>query len=686
MYAVKRSVASNGVPSMTSKMLIESLGVYLPAKVVSTAEVLQGCKVPLRFPLERVTGIEHRHVAGENEFSVELARHAILDCLSRSHYTPEEIDLVISCDTSHSTGFLEHSAEPSTALKIMHDFGLSNALAFDVTNACAGIFTALVIVQSLLETGAIDNALVVSGEHITHLVRTAQLEIENFRDPRLACLTLGDAGVALMLERSDHGSAGFEAITLETLGQHSTLCIGKQTDRSHGGAIMLTESAELARVAIAESVNCTLDALKNHGWFPAGFQHCIMHQTAKIAVDEVIKVLNRQAGQSVLHPRNTINNLKSRGNTASTTHFVALMDHIRSGRIESGERILFGIAASGVTSGTALYTLDDLPDRVREEAKPRRAVNGWHDTASNGRATNQRARVKIESVGLRLDAAREPCDAISMLTSAARSCLAGSRYRRSEIELTINAGVYRDAFLCEPALASLVAGQLHDDSLDQSPNASGTLAFDLTNGALGVLEACFVAANMIASGSVRTAMVMAAEIEVNKSLGPQRSLGLEETGTAVVLDGSSRDGPGFGSFLFQSFPRHRHSFASHSAVTDGRTALAFERCASFEASCLECIAESVERLLKQEGLDREDIALVLPPFPSAAFVSRLADVLNFPQDRMIHPPVGAADIYTSSLAVAFHDVRQHDRARPGDIGLIIGIGSGIQVGCATYYF
>src|SRR4029077_17661090 len=147
--------------------------------------------------------------------------------------------------------------EPATALKLRHELGLSKALAFDVTNACAGIFTALVIVQSLLATGAIKNALVVSGEHITHLVRTAQLEIENFRDPRLACLTLGDAGVALVLERSRNGEAGFDAITLETLGEHSSLCIGKQTDRSHGGAIMLTESGMLARIAIEESVNRT---------------------------------------------------------------------------------------------------------------------------------------------------------------------------------------------------------------------------------------------------------------------------------------------------------------------------------------------------------------------------------------------------------------------------------------------
>ena len=671
---------------MHGRMLIESLGVYLPHKVVSTEEILAGCRVPLRFPLERITGIQYRHVAGDNEFSVDLARHAILDCLSRSRYKPEEIDLVVSCDTSHSTGFLEHSAEPATALKLRHDFGLCNALAFDVTNACAGIFTALVVVQSLLETGAIANALVVSGEHITHLVRTAQLEIENFRDPRLACLTLGDAGVALMLEASPHASAGFEPITLETLGQHSSLCIGKQTDRSHGGAIMLTESGELARIAIEESVNHTLGALQSHGWFPAAFQHCIMHQTAKLAVDEVVKVLNRKAGQCVLHARNTINNLKRRGNTATTTHFVALMDHVRAGRIDSGERVLFGIAASGVTSGTALYTLDDLPDRVRGETRSRQAAQGRNGHAANGHAPRSRHRVKIESVGLLPEAEGVPGDAISMLTAASRSCLNHSRYARNEIELVINAGVYRNDFLSEPAVAALVAGNLLADDPDQSSGAARMLAFDLTNGALGALEACFVASQMIASGKVRMALVMAAEIEVNKGLGPDRALGLEETGSAMILDGSADDGPGFGSFLFESYTRHLHSFASHSAVTEGRTSLSFERNESFEASCIDCIIKTVDRLLQQEGLDRQKLAVALPPFPSSTFVLRLADALEIPHDRMVRPPAGAKDLYTSSLAFAIDDVRRRHRVRPGDVGLIIGIGSGIQVGCATYYF
>jgi 3-oxoacyl-[acyl-carrier-protein] synthase III len=670
---------------MIGKMLIESLGVYLPHRIVSTEEVLRGCKVRLRFPLERVTGIAYRHVAGDDEFSVELAQKAILDCLSRSHYAPEDIDLIISCDTSHSTGYLKHSAEPATAVRLQRDFGLSGAVAFDVTNACAGIFTALLIVQSLLATGAIRNALVVSGEHITHLVRTAQLEIESVRDPRLACLTLGDAGVALILEQADRGAAGFEPISLQTLGEHSSLCIGKQTDRSHGGAVMLTESARLARVAIEESVNRTLVALRGNGWFPAEFQHCIMHQTARIAVEEVMRVLNRKSGQRVLHPQNTINNLRLRGNTATTTHFVALRDHVQSGRIESGQRVVFGIAASGVTSGTALYTLDDLPDRLRMPPAPPNG-NGLGVRRSRSDAVPHSQHVRIESLGILPPDQDVPRDAVSMLVAAARSCLRGSRYSPGDIELLINAGVYRNDFLCEPAVASIVAGRLQTGERPAAGPDRGTLAFDLTSGSLGVLEACWAASQMIASRAFRMAMVMAAEIEVNGDSGGGRRLGLEETGTALVLDASPVDGPGFRAFHFQSYPAFLDRFAAHSAVIGGRTVLCFERDATYESACLECISECVAETLKRARLDRSQIAVVLPPLISAGFVGRLARVLQMPHTRMVFPPERRRDLHTSSLVLAFLQLREQNRVRTGDVGLIVAVGSGIQVGCATYRF
>jgi len=155
--------------SVSSNSLIESIGVYLPEKCVTTDEIIQGCAKPLRFPLKEMTGINSRRMAGDTEFSVDLARKAVENCMAHSQHAPDQIDLVVCAHISRYDAPQTVTYEPSTAMVLKRDFGFSRALAFDVTNACAGMFTAIVIVHDLIRTGRIRRGLIASGEYISHL-------------------------------------------------------------------------------------------------------------------------------------------------------------------------------------------------------------------------------------------------------------------------------------------------------------------------------------------------------------------------------------------------------------------------------------------------------------------------------------------------------------------------------------
>src|SRR5262249_13002155 len=147
--------------------------------------------------------------AGDDTFSIDLAKHAIAKCLTISKYHPSDLDLLICCNMSRYDGpNFYYTFEPNTAIRLSKHFGCTRALTFDVGNACAVMFNAIKVVDALLKTGLIDVAMVVSGEYITHLTRTAQLEITDYTDHRLACLTLGDSGVALILERAPVAGVG----------------------------------------------------------------------------------------------------------------------------------------------------------------------------------------------------------------------------------------------------------------------------------------------------------------------------------------------------------------------------------------------------------------------------------------------------------------------------------------------
>ena len=123
-------------------------------------------------------------MAGEDEFSYDLAVKAVEECFAHSRHGPADIDLIVCCNISRFDGPDEYSFEPGTAVRLRNAFGLRNALAFDITNACAGMFTGIYLANGLIHAGEIRRALIVSGEYITHLTDTAQKEVSGLADQR----------------------------------------------------------------------------------------------------------------------------------------------------------------------------------------------------------------------------------------------------------------------------------------------------------------------------------------------------------------------------------------------------------------------------------------------------------------------------------------------------------------------
>ncbi len=620
-------------PDEKRNTVIESLGVYLPARTVSTETVMAECANEIRIPLERLTGIKNRRVVGEDEFSIDLARKAAGDCLSRSSYRREEIDLVIACNISRRDG-LGHrfTFEPSTASRLRDQCGFVNALAFDISNACAGMFTGITVADAFLQTGLVRNALVVSGEYISHLTETAQKEIEGPMDPRLACLTLGDAGAAVILERGPNGRVGFHDIDIATFSRYSKLCIAKATEGPHGGAIMFTDSVTQTAIAVKHAVPYVAAVMQRHGWRPETCDHLVMHQTSEASLNDAVAAINQTFGQGAANRDNTIYNVAERGNTASTTHFVALNDYILSNRIKSGDNVVFSVTGSGQTIGAALYTFDDLPDRMRRGASDQHGPSiGTDSYRKEAPAT---PRMCIDSVGIAPAGQSTSPSSIQLAVQAAKACLDASNLDRAAVGLIIHAGVYRDEFLSEPAVASLVAGELGINDDVQSPDGPKTLAFDVLNGAVGFLNACHVAAGMIGAGKADHAMVVTSEIENNTPESGYPSNGISQTGSAILL--SRSDGTeGFGRFIFQQHPEYSGALATYTQQREGRCRLQIDRDPNLAAIYLSCMPSAAKELLTQEGLDPSDIAVVLPPQLSAAALDELAAQIGIPRSRFV---------------------------------------------------
>ncbi|MGJ6968434.1 3-oxoacyl-[acyl-carrier-protein] synthase III C-terminal domain-containing protein [Streptosporangium sp. G11] len=656
------------------RSVIDSVGVALPAGSLSTREVVEGCAHPLKLPLETLTGIATRRIAAEGEYAVDLAERAARDCFERSSLGPGDIDLLINGSISRKDGPLRVSYEPSAAAQLRHRLGCARAWAFDIVNACAGNFTAIRIADAMIRAGQIGSALVVCGESISDLIRTAQKEITSDTDPRIACLTLGDAGSAVLLTRSDDERAGFEHIGIRTIGEHHALCVAGPTDASHGGMIMKTEMLALAVIMVREAVAHTHRTLGRMGLHYRDIDLVIPHQTSSTTIEAAGRHMNKVFGGPFLHENNVINNLADLGNTSTTTHVLALRDGVRAERIRPGARVLFGIAGSGISVGTAVYRLDDLPARLASGTRSTRTA-----PRTTGRGPWSRP-VEVAGLGIAHPGASEATSTLELIARASARCLRAADRRPSDVAMLINGGLYRSGMIAEPAVAAIAAGEL---GFDGATTASGDmLAFDLGNGGLGLFDACRVASALIRCGEVENVLVVASEVE-EREPGTSHP-GIAACGSALFLRADPERRRGFLGFHTHHLSDRVGSFAAWATQGDGRAFIRSDDRSILDEQCLEHLPRVVAELLDEMSVTPESIRALVPPSLSPASAERLRRRWPVLGKRLVALPGG--DLFTSAIPVGLRRLRDEKGAAPGDLVVLTGIAGGGQIGAALYRF
>ncbi|MFE3541799.1 3-oxoacyl-ACP synthase III family protein [Nocardia sp. NPDC059177] len=335
---------------------IEAVGAYLPAREVTTAELMRRLAVDAPLDLEKVSGVSARRVRAESEDSFSIALAAARSALANSRYDAAELDVIISCSITRTRGD-DFCLEPSFALMLRNTLGATRAIHFDVSNACAGMLTGVLLLDRMIRSGAVRRGMVVSGECITPISDTAVREISQKYDPQFASLTVGDAGAAVVLDST--GEPGLDYVELNTSAAFAKLCLGMPSDRSPGVALYTDNRAmhNESRYLLWTTRQREFLAARGTTFAAEGYDYLIHHQFSGPAVELIDKIAEREF-DAVMPPKLAV--LDRYGNTASTSHFVVLHDALRQGLIAPGSKVLLVPAASGVVAGFLSVTIGDL--------------------------------------------------------------------------------------------------------------------------------------------------------------------------------------------------------------------------------------------------------------------------------------------------------------------------------------
>ena len=343
-------------PPAQFRARLAGAGRHLPATHLTTDELMATTRHHTHIDLERLTGIHERRVSIGDEDSFTLATAAARDCLTKAHQDAASLDVVINCSITKFRGGLTQWVEPTMSSAIACAIGATKAMTFDLSNACAGMLTGLTVLNNWIRQGTIERGLVVSGEYISQLGQNAALHIRNIMSKELACLTLGDAGAALLLERATSGSAGVSLTGFTTVADYSRLCLAYP--KGHDPAArMFTDSRGIQRAAIADTPLLLHEVLEAAGIAMHDIDHVITHQTSARSIRKGMAAVSASLGDSPRH--DAVITVDRYGNTASTTHTVALVEELEAGRIRPGETIALIALASGLEIGVVLLTLDE---------------------------------------------------------------------------------------------------------------------------------------------------------------------------------------------------------------------------------------------------------------------------------------------------------------------------------------
>ena len=336
------------------KVCVEGFGYKLPENVVSSADIEEWLKPVyqrLKLPegrLELMTGIKERRFWASDTRPSDAAIMAGKDALEKTGVEVSDVDCLINCSVCRD--FLE----PATASVVHSGLGLrSDALNFDISNACLGIASGMMVAGAMIESGQIDCALLVAGEKARPLVEATVkqlLDNEYSRKeikPYFASLTIGSSAVAVVLTSSRKSKSGHRLIG----GYHysntncNDLCQGDSdkgmTDNS--APMMETDSEELLVRGVEVAEQCWLRTKDVLSWTNDTPDVICCHQVGLAHT----RLLFGTLGLDIEKDYSTFNYL---GNCGSVSLPITVARAAEEGAVKKGDKLaLLGIG-SGINS------------------------------------------------------------------------------------------------------------------------------------------------------------------------------------------------------------------------------------------------------------------------------------------------------------------------------------------------
>ena len=313
---------------------IAGIGAYVPENLITNDDLAKIVDTNDEWIRTR-TGIRERRISS-GEGTRHLAAKAAERALAAAGVAPEELDIIILGTSSPDRNY------PSDACSVQAAIGAVNAVAFDISAACAGFIFAMNIVEGFFKAGIYKTALIIGAETLS--------KVTDWSD-RGTCVLFGDGAGAAVVTAAESGIIGLNIHSngakggVLTCGSRSTgnFLLGKKPELGY----MTMEGQEVFKFAVKQVPECIKEVLEETGNTAEDIDQFIIHQANYRIIESIAKRLKVDLEKFPV-------NMEHYGNTSGASVPILLDELNRAGKLKNGDKLVLAGFGAGLTWGAVL--------------------------------------------------------------------------------------------------------------------------------------------------------------------------------------------------------------------------------------------------------------------------------------------------------------------------------------------
>ncbi len=280
------------------------------------------------------TGIQTRHILGDEESLISLGTAAVERALDMAQVEKPNIDLLILCTVGGDW------VSPSGSAILQKTVGLpDHCITFDLNMGCCGFIYGLHVAAAYLASGMAHRAVVVSTEAISRHA--------DWTD-RATCCLFGDAAGAVVVEATDAPTR----FDIKVTGDDAHLGIHRGEDNcpyhtSGAPHQLYMNGQEIYKFAVSSVAERIEALLASAALSSDDIELFFLHQANMRIIDSAIRRLH-------VSPDKFPHNIEHYGNTSSASIPLLLDEVNRAGRIARGQKLILCAFGSGLASAACL--------------------------------------------------------------------------------------------------------------------------------------------------------------------------------------------------------------------------------------------------------------------------------------------------------------------------------------------